>query len=621
MWCDWTCPAAEATAKQKMPKSFGDRASAGGAASAGGTSSAGSEAAWEEHCPFWQVWAASVEKYPDRPFLRFEISEHEHAEWSYSEFDGLVGKVAGSLAKLGVGRGGSVHLALANSPLFVAVWLATSRLGGWIVPSDPHGRAPELADHISRTNPAVGICASDRAAVYREAVDAAGKQFLSAAVAQSSSTENTARNNTARKSISRLFQPPEVLALEESPAGISALADIAAGSVSPANSSVISNNSGNSISVSSNSISPDLGDTTELGNPSSLDLAAVAFTSGTTGRPKGVEITQANYAFTGKVMAEAADLHAEHRWLVVLPLFHANAQYYSFASAIWAGASVALMPAFSASRFLAQAKQHQATHASLFAAPMRMILARGAEPVAGLRLEHCWFAQNVTSQQHAQLGELLGCAPRQLYGMTETIPAVLSDRLDELADPLSMGRVTPGCAVQVQDEDGSETADGEVGEVAVSGEPGISLFRGYMDDPETTSASFRNGWFLTGDRARRDQHGRHYFAGRHSEILKVAGENVSVVEIEQHLAEHPDVLEAAVVGCPDAMRDEVPVGYVVAADPSAPPSEESLRRWCEERLSKPKRPQSFTLLDELPRTSVGKIRKFLLAEQAADSAK
>lgn len=546
------------------------------------------KASWKEHRPFSEVWGASVEKYPDRPFLRFEVSEQEHVEWSYSEFDGLVGQVAGSLAKLGVSRGRSVHLALANSPLFVAVWLATLRLGGWIVPSDPHGRAPELGDHISRTNPAVGICASDRAAVYREAVDAAGEQLA-------------------------------VLALEESPAGISALADIASGSVSPANGSVIPNSSGNSISGSSSSISTDLGNTTDLGDAASLDLAAVAFTSGTTGQPKGVEITQANYAFCGKVMAEAAGLHAEHRWLVVLPLFHANAQYYSFASAIWAGASAALMPAFSASRFLDQAKRHQATHASLFAAPMRMILARGAEPVEGLRLEHCWFAQNVTSQQHAQLGELLGCAPRQLYGMTETIPAVLSDRLDDLADPLSMGRVTPGCTVQVQDEDGNEAADDEVGEVAVAGEPGISLFKGYMDDPETTSASFRNGWFLTGDRARRDRHGRHYFAGRHSEILKVAGENVSVVEIEQHLTEHPDVLEAAVVGCSDAMRDEVPVGYVVAADPSAPPSEESLRRWCEERLSKPKRPQSFTLLDELPRTSVGKIRKFLLAERAADS--
>ena len=105
------------------------------------------------------------------------------------------------------------------------------------------------------------------------------------------------------------------------------------------------------------------------------------FTSGTTGRPKGVEVTQANYAFAGKVMAKAAGLAPDDRQLVVLPLFHANAQYYSFASAIWTGASVALMPAFSASGFLPAAARHSATCASLFAAPIRMILARGG-PVA-----------------------------------------------------------------------------------------------------------------------------------------------------------------------------------------------------------------------------------------------
>ena len=110
------------------------------------------------------------------------------------------------------------------------------------------------------------------------------------------------------------------------------------------------------------------------------------FTSGTTGAPKGVEITQANYAFAGATMAGACGLSAEHRQLVVLPMFHANAQYYSFASAIAVGASVALMHTFSASRFLTQAARHGATHASLFAAPIRMILARGATPVPGVQL-------------------------------------------------------------------------------------------------------------------------------------------------------------------------------------------------------------------------------------------
>jgi crotonobetaine/carnitine-CoA ligase len=349
-------------------------------------------------------------------------------------------------------------------------------------------------------------------------------------------------------------------------------------------------------------------------DPLSTDRAAVMFTSGTTGRPKGVEVTQANYAFAGSTMAAAAELGPDDRQLVVLPLFHANAQYYSFASAIAVGASVALMHTFSASGFLPQAARHRATHASLFAAPIRMILARGG-PVDGLVLRHCWFAQNLAEDQYATIADWFGCRPRQLYGMTETIPAVLTD---EAADPRhdTMGSVTPGCSVEIHDADGRPAAPDEVGEIVVGGEPGITLFAGYLDDPATTEASFRDGWFRTGDRASRDADGRFRFDGRRSDVLKVAGENVSTVEVEAVLTAHPAVLEASVVGAPDPVRDEVPVAYVVPADPEQPPTIDELTTWCEDRLSKAKRPRDFTFLDELPRTSVGKIRKFILQEDA-----
>lgn len=498
---------------------------------------------------FAQVWSRAVSEHASLTFLVFEAPDGRVSEWTYAEFDREVAQVASHLREVGVEQGGTISLALTNCPTFVAVWLAATSLGATIVPSDPMGTSEELADHIGRTTPTVGFCAIDRAGIYRAAAS------------------------------------PELVVIE---------VDEAAPGVARFHLEA----------------DPEFAD---WAVPEPHDLAAIMFTSGTTGRPKGVEITQANYAFAGKTMAEAAALGHTDRQIVVLPLFHANAQYYSIASAIWAGASVALIHTFSASKFLEQVARHGATCASLFAAPMRMILARGG-PADGVRLRHCWFAQNLADDQYETISEWFGVRPRQLYGMTETIPAVLTDRADD-TQPQSMGFVTTGCIVDVQDPNGVSTEPGEVGEVVVGGIPGATLFAGYLDDPATTEASFRNGWFCTGDRGTRDETGRFFFEGRRSDVLKVAGENVSTVEVAGVLSAHPGVLEAAVVGAPDPIRDEVPVAFVVAADPAAPPSGDALLAWCHERLSKAKQPRTITFLDQLPRTSVGKIRTFVLRDQ------
>lgn len=505
---------------------------------------------WPDARCFGDVWADSVAAHPDAPFLRFEGPSGAVREWSYFEFDLVTARMAALLVDRGVAPGSAVHLALTNSPTFVAAWIAAIRLGAWVVPSDPMGRTPELAAHIQRTQPAVGLYARSRS-----------NDYLPAAATMPCIGFDESETDFAGLGVEPFADWPRL----------------------------------------------DL-----------HDRAAVMFTSGTTGHPKGVEITQANYAFAGKVMSDAAGLQPHHRQLVVLPLFHANAQYYSFASAISVGASVALMHTFSASRFLTQAARHQATHASLFAAPIRMILARGATPVDGVRLQHCWYAMNISDDQYAVLAGLFGCKPRQLYGMTETIPAVLTDDRDDPM-PSSMGYVTAGCEVDVHDADGLSTAPGEVGEIVVGGDRGITLFAGYLDDPETTAASFDGPWFRTGDRARRDERGRHHFDGRRADVLKVAGENVSTTEVEQILAAHPSVLEAAVIGMPDPVRDEVPVAFVVATDPANAPTMRELLDWCSQRLAKSKQPRTISFVDELPRTSVGKIRKFLLKDPNAET--
>ncbi|MEP4650649.1 MAG: AMP-binding protein [Ilumatobacter sp.] len=517
---------------------------------------------------FAAMWDASVRSRGNEVFLRFEASDATVHEWTYDEFDRVVAHTAGRLTDAGVDAERGVHLALTNSPSFVAAWLAAIRLGSWIVPSDPMATAPELAEHLRRTRPAVSVVAMSRQGVSAEASATAGddvRDLVTIPVDEDDVTLDALTTNEGRPSVPVVIPP---------------------------------------------AIDP-------------TDRAAVMFTSGTTGRPKGVVVTQANYAFAGTTMAAAADLGPNDRQLVVLPMFHANAQYYSFASAIAVGASVPLMHTFSASRFVAQAARHGATHASLFAGPLRMILARGGpwtpegtEPPLALR--HCWFAQNITNDQYETLTDWFGCRPRQLYGMTETIPAVLTDE-PVAPRPSSMGFVTTGCTVALQDADGAPTPVGEVGEIVVGGTPGHTLFAGYLDDPDTTAASFRDGWFVTGDRARVDADGRFSFDGRRSDVLKVSGENVSVVEVEAVIGEHPDVFDVVVVGAPDPIRDEVPVAYVVAAPGAGDTLVDDLGEWCAERLAKAKRPRRVILVDELPRTSVGKVRKFLLTEAASRS--
>ena len=506
---------------------------------------------------FAERWRQAVTAVPEDVFLVWEGSDGATTAWTYRAFDGVVRAVQGGLHARGIGHGDRVLLALRNSPAFVALWLAAAGMGACIVPCDPQSSERELALVTQRTLPRLGVSGGRS----RAALDSAAAQLSLATVH-----------------------------VDEDDVLLEALRG-----------------------------APPAADEAEAAAPQPRDVAAIMFTSGTTSAPKGVVVTQANYAFAGDVMAAAAALRRGDRQIVVLPLFHANAQYYSFAAAISAGASVALMHTFSASGFLEQAARHQATHASLFAAPMRMILARGATPVSGLRLRHCWYAQNVTGEQYEELSALLGCRPRQLYGMTETIPAVLTNRALD-ARPDSMGQTTLGCSVDLrplQAGDNPSVPDGEAGELVVGGHPGITLFNGYLDDPATTMQSFSKGWFHTGDRAVRDGDGRYSFAGRGGDILKVAGENVSAVEVEAVLAAHPAVFEAAVAGEADAVRDEVPIAYVVLCAGATGTNVDDLDTWCEHRLAPAKRPRRIHLVDELPRTSVGKIRKFMLPELVA----
>jgi crotonobetaine/carnitine-CoA ligase len=232
-----------------------------------------------------------------------------------------------------------------------------------------------------------------------------------------------------------------------------------------------------------------------------------------------------------------------------------------------------------------------------------MILARDTRE-SPLRLHHVWFAQNLAPDQYERFAALVGCRPRQLCGMTETGPAVLTDRA-ATPEPSSLGTPSPGCAVRL--------AGPARNELQVAGEPGRTLFLGYLDDADATATALhREGdvsWFTTGDRASVDERGRYRFLGRGGDIVKVGGENVSLTEVEALLATHPAFLEVVAVAVPDPVLDEVVAAVFVPAGGTYPPEAELLS-WSAERLSPARRPRAFHAVDDLPRTSVGKIKRF-----------
>lgn len=506
---------------------------------------------------FQSVWDSAVGTHADRTFLVFHTEAGLVSRWTYQEFDTVVARTAVVLRRAGVDQGMPVHVALRNCPAFVAVWLAAARIGAWIVPVDPASSVRDIAGQVHRVRPALGVCAAERSAVYREGADGI---------------------------------VPTVLELGED-----------ACDVAP----------GGALDAVSDGAEPQ----THEACPS--DRLAVMFTSGTTSQPKGVVLTQANYAHVAAAMARAAALEARHRWYVTLPLFHANAQYYCFAPAITVGASVVLSAGFSASGWVRHARELRVTHASLFAAPIRMILARTPEGEPSAQLEHVWFAQNLGSDHYERFARLVGTRPRQLYGMTETVAIVCCDTAVPAVHDV-IGTPLPGRTIVVHaiDGDGEAVAD-EPGELHVLGTPGIDLFVGYLDDTQTTAHSFRHTsegtWFATGDLVRADGDGVLRFVGRTDDVVKVAGENVSLTEIEAAVAQAPGVLEAAVVARPDPVRDAVPIAYVVARDPQDPPTADVLTAWAEHNLAPAARPREWLLIDALPKTSVGKVRRFRIS--------
>jgi long-chain acyl-CoA synthetase len=351
------------------------------------------------------------------------------------------------------------------------------------------------------------------------------------------------------------------------------------------------------------------------------DVAALFYTSGTTGTPKGVELSHKGL-LSGLTAGALLPGGIRHDTAVVsLPMAHIMGFAVSLAMAC-AGIPVWFLPKFNPVRVL---DAIESSRASLFIgvpAMYRMLLEAGAED-RDLKSVRVWIsgADAMPADLAARFKKMGATAVLPLvgavgeaafaegYGMVETgggVAAKFSPPMFGKSLGSSMGMALPGYSFKVVDDDGAEVRRGVVGELLVKG-PGVTS--GYRGDADATAATFTDdGWLRTGDLARLGPRNVVFFAGRKKDVIKHGGYSVYAVEIEHVLEQHPDVVEAAVIGLPDERKGEVPVAVVQLVD-GATLDEKAMRDWAGERLSDYKTPLHIVAIDELPHTGTNKIQR------------
>ncbi len=347
--------------------------------------------------------------------------------------------------------------------------------------------------------------------------------------------------------------------------------------------------------------------------PGPDDIALLIYTSGSTGTPKGVRLAHANLQYMGTAIGQNSDLSATDHALLILPLFHVNAIAVSFLAPILVGGQLSITGQFSVSRFFDDVARLRPTYFSAVPTIYAMLISTMPTDadLSSLRFAICGAAP-ISRELLARAESTLGIPVLEGYGLTEGTCASACNPLHGQRKTGTVGPALPGQTIAIVDGEGNHLRPGQVGEVVVAGP---SLMRGYLNLPVATATTIRDGWLYTGDIGVLDEDGYLTLVDRVKDMIIRGGENLYPKEIENALAEHAAVLEAAVVGRPDEIYGEVPVAYVVPY-PDAPTTGEELLDHLSSRLTRSKLPVSVTVVEALPRNPVGKIDKPTLRVQA-----
>ncbi|MDQ3475955.1 MAG: AMP-binding protein [Actinomycetota bacterium] len=495
---------------------------------------------------------------PEQTFVVGTGSDGSMQELTFANLDRRARAFAALLTAVGVVKGDTVHVQLGNCPEFLVGLFGVAHLGAVLVPTHPSATVDDVIYVTSHAGCRVSVVTAEQVPVI-------------ASVAE------------------MVPELTQILSVSGPAVGAIDVADAA-------------------------DVDADV-------DPVQLDggeLAAVLYTSGTSGWPKGVMVTHANLLFAGQSVAELFRMRPADRWLVTLPLSHANALIYQTMSAFVTGASVALIDRFDPATWAHSGRRHSATLASLFAVHARQLLAEPATASASeaaLKLRLTVFAQHLQVQERAEFERRFGTRLIQVYGLTETLAPTLCEQVYGPPEPDTVGRPTSWVQTRLVDDDGCTVPAGVPGQLQVQGVPGVTLMSGYLSRPEDTERVLRDGWLFTGDQMRLLADGSYAFLGRAEEILKPGVDNVSTAEIERVLLEHVSVADAAVIGIQQEDQEEEIVAFVVLR-PGDDATTGEVFGWARERLSAHKVPHRLLGIEELPRSAVGKVLRRDLRQRA-----
>jgi long-chain acyl-CoA synthetase len=503
----------------------------------------------------------AVRDYPDR--IAVILNE---TKLPYQAINAAANQVANALVTIGIGKGDKVALSCPNLPYFPIVYYGILKAGAVVVPLNVLLKGREIAYHLKDSESLAYICFEGTEQLPMGSMGFAGFQEV----------------DSCQHFILVTADPVADSPIE----GVQTLSSFMA--------------------------TQDPFFETIPTKPE--DTAVILYTSGTTGQPKGAELSHINMVMNARLADNLFDTAGRDVHLVTLPLFHSFGQTVQMNAGFYTGASLSLLPRFDPDTALSIMERDDVT---FFAGVPTMYWAMLSSPNATkFDLEKISATLRMAVSGGAAMPvevmksfeEKFNVRIQEGYGLSETSPIASFNRLDRERKPGSVGLPVWGVEMRIFDELDDEVPQGELGEIVIRGH---NIMKGYYNRPQETADAMRSGWFHTGDIGRVDEDGYFYIVDRVKDMIIRGGFNVYPREIEEVLLSHPKISMAAVIGIPnDQYGEEIKAFVVPVADANISPDE--VIDWSRENMASYKYPRSVEIRETLPMNATGKILKIEL---------